>query len=249
MQLLPLLGALLILGQTSGFRPLRQQQQQQPLTRVGKVGMSLDTASTLVPALLREVSKTEATGAFYFFFLAGSGALGIGFAQVPKLLAEYRAIANLKGQGETLGGEALPLGPIAGFGYPSELATADVVRIISKLPSVDEISAKGKKKTYMAQRGYLERQAFVDCYPPSENQLALYVVFDALSGGGSSSVASPIFVKDAAERWQEELPSLDAFVGDLSRAQIGKISGFSGLAFLIVLVLDLIVESGITAFS
>lgn len=235
----------------SGFQPLRPSCNTKPTiqSRTTLSSSSFEAASTLVPALLRTVSKTEATGAFYFFFLAGSGALGIGFAQVPKLLAEYSAIAKLQGLGKSLGGEGLSLGPIAGFGYPTELAKADVVSIITNMPTVDQISAKGIKKTYMAQKGYLERQGFVDCYPTEENQLALYAVFDALTGGGSSSVASPKIVAEVTAKWKAELPALDAFVEDLSKAQISKIAGFSGLAFLIILVLDLIIESGMTAFG
>jgi hypothetical protein len=57
----------------------------------------LETASTLVPAILRRVPPSEAQGAFLFFFFAGSGALGIGGAQIPKLLEAYKAIGDLAG--------------------------------------------------------------------------------------------------------------------------------------------------------
>ena len=48
----------------------------------------MEGASMLV-SILKRVPDSEAKGAFFFFFFAGSGALGIGGAQIPKLLAEY----------------------------------------------------------------------------------------------------------------------------------------------------------------
>jgi hypothetical protein len=55
---------------------------------------SVDTIETitnsgaLLLSLLRKVNPTEAAGEFYFFFFGGSGALGIGFVQLPKLFDE-----------------------------------------------------------------------------------------------------------------------------------------------------------------
>jgi len=256
----------LLIGLYSGANSLRPNNLLQlskgpvrcgrPLLRRSMVDHSyiLDSAS-LSLSLLRETSKGEAQGAFWFFFLAGSGALGIGFAQVPKILKEYAEIAALQGKGESKGGEALDLNPIAGFGYPDKIAKADLEYIIRNLPTVDQVQSKGKKLTYMEQQGYLSRQGFVDSFPPSTNQLSLYVVYDALTGGGSSNSVAPSKYLELSRKWSNELGggggsgTMSEFVGDLTKTQVAKISAYAGLAFLIYLVLDLIVESGISAFG
>lgn len=242
-----ILFVMLVIATCHGFRLSGKGR-----TIPAKLSMSsMDTISTILPALLQQVGKSQAQGEFYFFFFAGSGALGIGAAQVPKLLKEYNEIALKKGLGATKGGEKLSLNPVAGFGYPEQLSKADVLDIIKNIPSVAKIDAKGKKRTYMEQRGYLSRQGFTDCFDAKKtNQLALYAVFDALTGGASSSVAAPPQVEELAAKWKAEAQtgSLNSFVSDLGKAQTAKVGSFGGLAFLIALVLDLVIESGANAF-
>ena len=48
----------------------------------------LDGSSTLLLNFLQRVDPEQAKGEFFFFFFGGSGALGIGAAQVPKIAAE-----------------------------------------------------------------------------------------------------------------------------------------------------------------
>ena len=48
----------------------------------------LDGTSTLLLNFLQRVDPEQAKGEFFFFFFGGSGALGIGAAQVPKIAAE-----------------------------------------------------------------------------------------------------------------------------------------------------------------
>lgn len=48
----------------------------------------LDGTSSLLLNFLQRVDPEQAKGEFFFFFFGGSGALGIGAAQVPKIAAE-----------------------------------------------------------------------------------------------------------------------------------------------------------------
>lgn len=87
-------------------------------------------------------------GEFFLFFFGGSGALGIGGAQIPKLLDQFKAISALKG-GVTLGGEDLDVSPIALIGYPEPLKTNDILSIINKFPSIDTILSKVRSVAFL----------------------------------------------------------------------------------------------------
>ena len=73
-------------------------------------------------------------------------------------------IKKLGGSSITEGGDDLDLNFIATLGYPEPLKTKDIQKIIDAAPYVEVILAAGKKKSYMAQIGYLERQGFNDCF-------------------------------------------------------------------------------------
>ena len=55
----------------------------------------LDGSSTLLLNFLQRVDPEQAKGEFFFFFFGGSGALGIGAAQVPKIAAELNGTVYL----------------------------------------------------------------------------------------------------------------------------------------------------------
>lgn len=129
-------------------------------------------SSTLLTSLLQTVDKQQANAEFFFFFFGGSGALGIGGAQVPKLLALNKELQARKG-GLSEGGADLNANPIATFGYPETLKEKDIMKIIKEMPSVDKISSLGVKKSYMSQLGYLEREGF-DKSLPKCNPVAMY---------------------------------------------------------------------------
>ena len=133
--------------------------------------------------LLQKVPPDQAKSEFYFFFFAGSGALGIGGAQVPKLAKILQKIRDLGGSDKTLGGEDLAINPIATIGYPEPLKVADIQSIIDKMPRTETIKLNGDNKSYMASLGYLEREGFFRSMPNS-NPLALYAIFDCWSKGG-----------------------------------------------------------------
>ena len=58
------------------------------MSLIDHVPTLLDGTSSLILNFLQRVEPEQAKGEFFFFFFGGSGALGIGAAQVPKIAAE-----------------------------------------------------------------------------------------------------------------------------------------------------------------
>jgi hypothetical protein len=144
-----------------------------PVTMLDSTHTLLDSSSSLLLNFLQRVDPDQAKGEFFFFFFGGSGALGIGAAQVPKIAAELDFINKLGGSPITKGGDDLDCNFIATLGYPEPLKIADVQKIIDDAPFVEKILAAGKKKSYMAQIGYLERQGFNDCF----TGIYIYIIY------------------------------------------------------------------------
>lgn len=208
----------------------------------------LETASTLLPAILRRVPPSEAQGAFIFFFFAGSGALGIGGAQIPKLLKEFQEIGDLAG-GPTAGGDTWGLSAVQSLGFKEEVKVQDVRNVLSCFPTVAQIQEKGEGKSYLAQSGFLEREGFQRAVAENMgklnlpvNPLTVHAVFTALTGGGSSVTCPPSAVYELVPQWKND-ESLEQLKSDLGSAQAKKLSAYVFFAFLITLVLDLILES------
>ena len=78
------------------------------------------------------------------------------------------------------------------------------------------------------------------------NPLAMHAVFDALAGGGSSITCPPSAMFELVPKWKVE--GTESFLADLGSAQSKKLGAFSFFAFLIFIVLDLIVESGVNGW-
>mmetsp|Transcript_1364 Transcript_1364/g.2208 ORF Transcript_1364/g.2208 Transcript_1364/m.2208 type:complete len:253 (-) Transcript_1364:107-865(-) len=223
------------------------------IAAIGRTSRQQDSSTTLhaidapslLTSLLQRTEPEQARNEFFFFFFAGSGALGIGVAQFPKLLANYNRVQELAG-GPSAGGVEVSANPVAGIALPESLKVADVEYIIKNFPQLEEIAEKGEKTSYMAQIGYLEREGFEACYDASTvNPVALNAAWEAIGEGGGDLVA-PQMVAATALKWQAE--GVDAFVQDLTKANIRKYSAFTVFFGLIALVLDLIIESAQSAF-
>lgn len=199
---------------------------------------------TMLTSILQRVEPSQAKGEFFFFFFGGSGALGIGLAQLPKLIGEWNRIQDLK-DGPTLGGEEMSLSPIATIGYPESVKTSDIQKIIDEMPPVQTIVDNGPKRNYFATLGYIEREGFVNSFDDKTNPVALQAAFDALGKGGGE-MANPTDFQTIFDGWKES--GLDGFKSDLLSAQLRKYSAYFVFFFLIALVLDLVVESGTNAF-
>ena len=236
----------------NALRPIGRKASTSVRTSALKM-TPLESASTLLPAILRRVEPSEAKGAFTFFFFAGSGALGIGGAQIPKLIKAYNELGDLAG-GPTAGGEVMPLGAIEKFGYKEDIRVADVQNILSCFPTVKEIQDAGDGKSFLAQTGYLERIGFERALTAAMekqglvvNPLAMYMIFDALTGGGSSSSCPPQAVFEKVPEWKGA-EGMSALQRDLGEAQSKRIFAYGFFVFLIALILDLIGESFINGF-
>jgi hypothetical protein len=210
--------------------------------RTGMVagGGGLESASTLVEAILQRVEPSMAGKQFWFFFFAGSGALGIGAAQIPKILKSYDDLKALAESPLTEGGDDL----LTPFGYPQAVKVKDVEKVLQNLPTVEKILEKGDKTSYMAQRGYCERSGFVNALDGC-NPLAISAVYDAVSGGAGDLLAPEQVGSQLAALRAD---GVDAFQGMLTRSTLQKLSAYGVFAFLIALVLDLVIESGTNAF-
>ena len=197
-------------------------------------------STLMIDALLQTADKDGAATQFYFFFFAGSGALGIGGAQIPKILRKYDALNVLAESPITEGGDDLT----TPFGYPKPLKIKDVEKILYQLPSVEQIKEKGEKKSYMAQNGYLERSGFLNALPDC-NPLAASAVYEALSGG-TADIVAPSQIEPKLQQLKDG--GLLAFQSMLLQSTLKRLSAYFVFAFLIFLVLDLIVETGTNAF-
>lgn len=194
---------------------------------------------------LQKVDPDQARAEFFFFFFAGSGALGIGAAQIPRLLKENKALVSRSQSSITEGGADFDVSRLAMIGFPEPLKSKDLEKIIKNAKNVEEVLKLGPKKSYMAQLGYVEFEGFEKSLPNC-NPLALYAVWEAMSQG-SGTLCSPQQYTEKLEKWRSN-GYLDSFKGEFLVAQLKKSLAISTFGFLILLVIDLIVESGMNAW-
>jgi len=208
---------------------------------------SIHSTSVATSLFWEKIDREAAKGQFYFFFLAGSGAGGIGGGQIPKIYEELRNLQSLKG-GPTAGGETLQASGIATIFYPEPLSKADVQQLLKVIPSPEDITSKSDSDSFLVRKGYVTRDDFLKRLMSEENSnpVAAYAIFDALSKG-SATFVSPDQMEEAMTKYRDS-DGLSAFATDLQTAAVTKISAYSLLAFLLLFVLDLIVETGINAF-
>lgn len=201
----------------------------------------------------------EARGKFWFYFLAGSGAGGIGLAQVPAVFrdASSARAAAAAARRKTGGGgaaAALDAGPFVRLYYDSEIYTEDLVDAIRRAPTSQYISGRSTSKNFMATRGYIERGDFAkemdtkDCDP-----LASYVLFDAISAG-KGGVVSPVVYDEKLEAYREGTVAgwgkavASSFAVDMNVFLAVKLGAFVGLVFCLFVDFGLVAKNGITGF-
>jgi len=136
------------------------------------------------------------------------------------------------------------MNPIAMIGFPEALKVKDVEKAIGLAKNVEAVLAAGPKKSYMAQMGYLEFEGF-EASLPECNPLVRYALWEAISQG-AGTLCAPSQYSASIEKWRAG--GIDVFNNDFTVSQLKKKVAFASFAFLIVLVIDLIVESGANAF-
>ena len=203
----------------------------------------------------------EARGKFWFYFLAGSGAGGIGLAQLPAVFrdassARAAARGGKTGSGGGRGADAtLDAGPLVRLYYDSEIYAEDLADAIGRAPTSQYISDRSTSKNFMATKGYIERSDFVKEMDVKKcDPLASYVLFDAISAG-KGGVVSPIVYDEKLKAYREEdagagggvvVPS--SFAGDMNVFLAVKLGAFVGLVFCLFVDFGLVAKNGITGF-
>ncbi|KAL7527709.1 hypothetical protein ACHAXR_002089 [Thalassiosira sp. AJA248-18] len=188
---------------------------------------------------------------FWFYFFAGSGAGGIGLAQLPSMFREVGVARDTAGTGSTLGGAALNAGPLVGIYYDSEISKDDVADAIQKAPTAEFISSRSTSLNYMASKGYIEQRDFVKEMEAKKcNPLASYALYDAISSG-KGGVVSPVVYEDKLLEYREGSSAGDlasSFVGDLNGFLAVKVGAFFGLVFCLLVDVGFIANAGIAGF-
>jgi len=188
---------------------------------------------------------------FWFYFFAGSGAGGIGLAQLPTIFREAGVARATAGTGSTLGGAALNAGPLVGIYYDNEISQADVADVIAKAPTAEFISSRSESVNYMASKGYIEKGDFIKEMEAKKcNPLASYVVYDAISSG-KGGLVSPVVYEDTLAGYRDGRSAGDipaSFVGDLNGFLAVKVGAFIGLVFCLFVDFGLVAKAGIEGF-
>ena len=200
---------------------------------------------TLSPAV--EAARQK----FWFYFFAGSGAGGIGAAQLPSIFREASIARASAGTGSTRGGASLNVGPFVGLYYGSGISVDDVTDVIQRAPTAEFISSRSESVNYMASKGYIVKGDFIKEMEGKKcNPLASHVVYDAISSG-KGGVVSPVVYENRLTSYREggsagEVAS--AFVGDLNGFLAIKVGAFFGLVFCLLVDLGFIANARVQGF-
>lgn len=107
-----------------------------------EISNALSSSSHYLSSLLvKQIDADNAKAQFFFLFGAGSGAGGIGLAQLPKITKELSFIKILSEAGPSEGGETINTNPVVSLLYPKKLSVKDVQKAIAKIPSAAKINA------------------------------------------------------------------------------------------------------------
>jgi len=209
--------------------------------------LSDEAAAALSPVVFAGRKK------FYFYFLAGSGAAGIGVANLPNVFQEANVARAAAGTGPTQGGTALDCGPLPKLYYSTEILEADVAEAIQKAPTADFISKRSTGTSYLATRGYIVKDDFVkELIAKKCNPLASYALFDAMSSGKGFAV-SPVVYESKLTGYRDNASSgggvVSSFGSDLNGFLAVKVGAFFGLVFALFVDVALVANAGIAGFG
>ena len=235
--------------------------------------VSLGATTTIVDNVISPLAE-EARGKFWFYFLAGSGAGGIGATQLPNLFRDVASARDAAARGiisstssnnkksssrrgsseSTINTKTkLNAGPFVKLYYNSEIDTTDLSNAIKSAPSAKDITKRSTNTNFMASRGYIVQSDFIKEMESKKcNPLASYVIFDAISGG-KGGVVSPVVYDEKLASYRKELAARGGGVGvdggSSASLFVGELNSFLVVKFgaFLGLVFCLLVDFGLVA--
>jgi len=244
------LTALLLAVQTYAFAPSSSRLSTLSQTKGTKSAIYYEFPTHLLSDLSPEVEGARAK--FWFYFFAGSGAGGIGLAQIPSMFNEAAAARESALIGSpSKGGQALNAGPLVSLYYDNQISATDVSDVVEKAPTADFISSNSQSANFMASKGYIDKNDFIrEMKNRGCNALATYSVFDAISSG-KGGIVSPVVYDERIAKYRQgrgggEVAS--SFVTDLNAFLAVKVGAFIGLVFCLLVDFGLVAKAGIEGF-
>ncbi|CAB9516104.1 expressed unknown protein [Seminavis robusta] len=211
---------------------------------------ALTSSSHSIAGLLKQINPDNAKAEFFFLFGAGSGAGGIGIAQIPRIVKEVSLIRTLsQEQGAPAPDEeTVPTGPLVSLLYPNKLSVKDVQSVVQSIPAAAKINEQGESTSFFASKGYIIQEDFLLALSRQKNNnnkpLTSYAAFQAVSKGTGKTVSPD----DVDTRVAEYKQDLQQFTADFETSAYTKLGSYAALAFLLFVTFDLIIETGIQAF-
>jgi hypothetical protein len=243
------LAAWLLAVQAFAFAPSRLSSLSQ--TKGTKSAIYYEFPTHLLSDLSPEVEGARAK--FWFYFFAGSGAGGIGLAQLPSMFNEAAAARESASTGSpSKGGQALNAGPLVSLYYDNQISLSDVSDVIQKAPTAEFISSNSQSVNFMASKGYIDKNDFIrEMKNKGCNALATYSVFDAISSG-KGGIVSPVVYDERIAKYRQGSGGgevmASSFVTDLNAFLAVKVGAFIGLVFCLLVDFGLVAKAGIEGF-
>jgi hypothetical protein len=235
------------------------------------ISLGAATTTTTVDNVISPLAQ-EARGKFWFYFLAGSGAGGIGATQVPNLFRDVASARNAAARGSIISSTSsnnkksssrrgssestintktkLNAGPFVKLYYNSDIDTTDLSNAIKSAPSAKDITKRSTNTNFMASRGYIVQSDFIKEMESKKcNPLASYVIFDAISGG-KGGVVSPVVYDEKLASYRQEIAGGGGLDGGSSASLfVGELNSFLVVKFgaFLGLVFCLLVDFGLVA--
>ena len=114
---------------------------------------------------------------FGWWIMGAAGSGGAARSAFPQIYKEYMELQQLKGQGPTLGGPTIGIGPLLGF--PEDVCVKDIEQIVNNPLTVEQITQQFPvENNFLADKGYLTYSAFKRANADA-NPLAVRAVFDS----------------------------------------------------------------------
>lgn len=188
--------SLALLGLSEGFiptaKPIATPQNLQVRPSTTSLNIVLD------PDMLLEARTARIAFALCFFGAVGSAATGREI--FPKVSNQWKKYLELKGRGESVGGEEITF-----FGYPEPIYTNDIIKVLN-----NEMGPLEMVKEYPVEGTYPNALHFDSMSQANEGtaQMAVRAVFDAMVLGINKNQINPLKAEFKIKRYQMDLDLL-----------------------------------------